>query len=131
MALANRLEMTNLKKHSGGISAIGAILALAALVTVVTLSLRLGPHYIDWRTMQSVFEGLNRQPVHEMSKSQIREALAKGFRINSLRDFDLRNMVQIDVDKEFTTLTVTYEQREHIVMNVDVVLTFSESYRYP
>jgi hypothetical protein len=131
MAVASRLEMTNLKKHSGGMTAIGAILGLAALVAVVTLSLRLGPHYIDWRTMQSVFEGLKRQPVHEMSKSEIREALAKGFRINSLRDFDQRNMIQIDVEKEYTTLTVSYEQREHIIMNVDVVLSFSETFRYP
>ena len=119
------------KSRSGGASIAGIILSLTGLVVVITLALRLGPHYMDWRTMNTVFENLHRQPIQDMSKTKIREAVAKGFRINSLRDFDLKNMLVINADKEKTILTVSYEQREHIAMNVDVVLTFSKSYQYP
>lgn len=119
------------RSRSRGASIVGIILGLTGLVVVVTLALRLGPHYIDWRTMETVFENLHRQPINEMSKSQIREAVAKGFRINSLRDFDLRKILEIDVQKDKTILKVHYEQREHIAMNVDIVLTFAESYQYP
>jgi len=119
------------KHRSTGLSITGIILSVVGLVAIITLLLRLGPHYIDWRTMQSVFTGLERQSVHEMSKNQIREAIAKGFRINGLRDFDQRNLVTIEAEKEFTTLSVSYEQREHIVYNVDIVLTFQESFQYP
>lgn len=123
--------MKSPKHRSTGLSIIGMILSLVGLVAVITLALRLGPHYIDWRTMQSVFTGLERQPIHEMSKNQIREAIAKSFRINSLRDFDQRSLVGIEAEKEFTTLNVSYEQREHIFYNVDIVLTFKESFQYP
>lgn len=123
--------MRSPKNRSSGLSMTGIILSLVGLVAVGTLSLRLGPHYMDWRTMQSVFASLERQPIQEMSKNQIREAIAKGFRINSLRDFDQRSMVVIEAEKEFTTLNVEYEQREHIVYNIDVVLTFKESFKYP
>lgn len=122
---------TSARSRNGGASILGIILGLTGLVVVITLALRLGPHYIDWRTMNTVFENLHRQPIQEMSKTQIREAVAKGFRINSLRDFDLRNILTIDVEKEKTILTVSYEQREHIAMNVDIVLSFSKSYQYP
>jgi hypothetical protein len=122
--------MHNLRSRSAGMSLIGVMLSLLAVVSIVTLSLRLGPHYIDWRTMQSVFNGLERQGVHEMSKSQIREAIAKSFRINGLRDFDQRSLVTIEEEKEYTNLLVSYERREHILMNVDIVLTFSQTFRY-
>ena len=112
-----------------GASAMGVLLVLVGLVAGITLVLKLGPHYIDWRTMQSVFDNLT--GVHEMSPADIRETLAKRFQINGLRDFDLRKVVEIDAKKDNTTLSVTYERREHIVGNVDVVLSFSESYQYP
>lgn len=131
MISRNTTTMRHLKSRSGGTSIMSVVLSLVAIVSVITLSLRLGPHYIDWRTMQSVFTGLERQPVQEMSKNQIREAIAKSFRINGLRDFDQRSLVTIEAEKEYTELLVHYERREHIVMNVDVVLTFSQTFRYP
>jgi hypothetical protein len=65
-----------------------------------------------------------------MKKEDIRKSLKKRFRVNYLRDFDLREIVTIDREKTETTLTVSYEKRETIVANVDAVLTFSEQYRY-
>jgi len=131
MKRLSKTGFTTRRNRNGGASIVGLILGLTGLVVVITLALRLGPHYIDWRTMQTVFENLHRQPVNEMSKAQIREAVGKSFRINSLRDFDLKNILTIDVQKDKTILQVHYEQREHILMNVDMVLTFDESYQYP
>jgi hypothetical protein len=114
-----------------GAGVISVVLIAGALMAGITLTLKLGPHYIDWRTMDSVFEGLHRQPIQDMSPSAIREAVAKGFRVNGLRDFDLRKILTITEGKDGTTLAVAYEQREHIMFNVDVVLTFAGTYKYP
>jgi len=113
-----------------GISAIGLLSGLLALVAVVTLVLRLGPHYIDWQAMKSVIGDLPPSEVHTMSKSEIRETLQKRFRINSLRDFDLREILAIERQKTGTTLSINYERRESIVANADVVLTFSDKFYY-
>lgn len=131
MISRNTSSMHNLRSRSSGMGIIGILVSLLAIVSVITLTLKLGPHYIDWRTMQSVFTGLERQSVHEMNKDQIREAIAKGFRINGLRDFDQRALVTIEVEAAYTDLLVSYERREHIALNADVVLTFSQTFRYP
>lgn len=113
-----------------GLSAWGALAALGIAVAAITLVLRLGPHYIDWQTMKSVIDGLPPDKVHTMSKEEIRDTLQKRFKINSLRDFDLREIIIIERQKAGTTLLVQYERREPIVANVDAVLTFSERYEY-
>jgi hypothetical protein len=113
-----------------GLSAVGLLIGLAALAAALTLILRLGPHYIDWQTMKSVFGELPGTKVHTMQKEEIRESLQKRFRVNSLREFDLREILSIERQKGETTLVVEYERREPIVANVDVVLSFSERYQF-
>jgi hypothetical protein len=113
-----------------GLTAIGVLGAITGLAAVVTLVLRLGPHYIDWQTMRSVMGDLPASQVHTMSKRDIRESLQKRFRVNSLRDFDLKDILTIDRQKTQTTLAIQYERRENLLGNVDVVLSFSEEYRY-
>jgi hypothetical protein len=113
-----------------GLSAPGLVIGVAILASVLTLLLRLGPHYIDWQTMKSIIGDLPSAQVHRMRKEEIRESLQKRFRVNSLRDFDLREIVSIDRQKGETTLVVAYERREPIVANVDVVLSFSEQYHF-
>ena len=112
-----------------GATAFGVMLGVSLMVGAVTLLLKLGPHYIDWQTMKSVFDSLP-QSVHTMSKDDIRESLKKRFRVNSLRDFDLKDILTIERGKTNTVLLVHYEVREPIVGNVDAVLTFSERYEY-
>ena len=85
-----------------GLTAVGMLVGIAGLAAVVTLLLRLGPHYIDWQTMKSVFNDLPSTQVHTMSKEEIRESLKRRFRVNSLRDFDLREIVTIDRQKAGT-----------------------------
>jgi hypothetical protein len=118
------------KSTQQGASVISILASVALLIIVATLLMRLGPHYIDWRTMQSIVDDLPVGQVHSMSKEEIRTTLKKRFRVNSLRDFDLREIITIDRAKAGTVLKIDYEVREFIVANVDVVLTFSEQYQY-
>lgn len=121
--------MRTVRKQRGA-SALGVLAGMIGLVAVITLLLKLGPHYLDWQTMRSVFSDLPVTQVHGMSKAEIRKSLEKRFRVNSLRGFDLKEVLVIERQKGGTTLVVEYEQREPIVANVDAVLTFSERYQY-
>ena len=116
--------------RQGGASAFGVLVGVAFLISVVTLTIRLGPHYIDWYTMRSVVGELSTQEVVGMQKGEIRESLERRFRVNNLRGFDLDELVAIERDKDATMLTLDYERREHIVANVDVVLSLNEQFRY-
>ena len=117
-------------RKQGGASALGVLFGVSALVAVFTLLLKLGPHYIDFQTMKSVFNALPANQVHTMSKSEIYTSLQKRFKVNSLRDFDIKDIVTIERQKTGTVVTVAYERRENIVANVDAVLMFSEQYQF-
>ena len=106
------------------------LVGLSALVALMTLVLKLGPHYIDFQTMQTIFKALPETKVHTMSKGDIYDALGKRFKVNSLRDFDIKDIVSIERQKTGTVVTVAYERRENIVANVDAVLSFSEQYQF-
>ena len=117
-------------RTQGGASLIAIVLGIVVLLSAITMILRLGPHYIDWQTMKTVIDTLPATEVNSMTKSEIRETLKKRFRINSLRNFDLREIVLIERSKEGTSLVVEYERREPVIGNVDVILSFREQYQY-
>ena len=66
----------------------------------------------------------------QVATARVAESLQKRFRVNSLPDFDLKEILTIDRQKTETTLAIHYERRENLLANVDVVLSFSEEYRY-
>ena len=117
-------------RKQGGASMLPTLVGLSVLVAGLTLVLKLGPHYIDFQTMKSIFNALPSSQVHTMSKGDIYDSLKKRFKVNSLRDFDVKDIVAIERQKTGTTVTVAYERRENIVANVDAVLSFSEQYQY-
>ena len=116
--------------RSRGLSSVGWLVALVVLVSVITLVLKLGPHYIDFYTMKSVIEGLPAAEVHRMSRADIDETLTKRFKVNNLRDFRIRDIIDIERARDVTALTVEYERREHLLLNLDVVITFDKRYEY-
>ncbi len=128
--------MRNLKKQTRrwsqqrGAGTIGWLAGALALVSVITLTLRLGPHYLDFRTLQAVMDSLPANEVHEMDNRSVRALLQKRFLINNIRSVKVRDIVKFDRSKNSTEISIGYEVREHLLFNIDAVLTFNESYRY-
>ena len=128
--------MRNWKKQTGrwchqrGAGTAAWLAGAIALVSIVTLTLRLGPHYIDFRTLQSIMDSLPADEVHAMDNRSVRDLLQKRFLINNIRDMSVRDIMTFDRSKKGTQIIVAYEKREHILFNIDVVLTFTESYNY-
>lgn len=117
-------------RRERGMTFLGVVALLVGVAAVITLVMRLGPHYLDWTTMETILDDLAGENVHQMSKADIRGSLAKRFRVNSLRGFDMREVIKIERNKVDTSLIVEYEKREPIVFNIDVVLRFSGQHRY-
>jgi hypothetical protein len=113
-----------------GLTAVGWLVVLLLVVSGITLTLKLGPHYIDFYTLDSVMEGLPEGEVHGMSRAAINDVLEKRFKINNLRDFAIRDIITVDRSRDGTVLEVNYERREHLFLNVDVVVTFHERYSF-
>ena len=113
-----------------GMSAIAVVASIAAVVSLVVLTLRLAPHYIDFRTLQAVMDDLPGAQIHEMDKRTILDTLKKRFKINNLRSFRARDVMSIDRSKTDTKILIAYEIREPLIGNAEIVLVFSETYSY-
>ncbi|MCR9277469.1 MAG: DUF4845 domain-containing protein [Pseudomonadaceae bacterium] len=104
------------------------ILAVAALL--LTLALRLIPHYIDFRTMVGLIEDLPAGEVHDMTKKDIRDTLTKRFKINNIRDLKVTDVLTIERSRGETILLLDYEVRENMVANIDLVVMFDQRFDY-
>jgi len=109
---------------------LGWLLVLVMIGSVAMLAIRIIPHYIDFYTIVNLVEALPPDKVHTMDKTEIRESLLKRFLINNIRDLNVREVIEIDRKREGTTLIVHYERREHIVYNVDILLTFERRFAF-
>jgi len=124
------IRRANPTSRQRGITMLGAVAILVVVASVVTVALRLGPHYIDFYTMQTLIEELPANRVHTMERGDIREALQKRFRINNIRAYEVGDVISIERDKGETQLIIRYEAREHLVSNVDAVMRFEKTYRF-
>ena len=108
-----------------GMSKWGWLIVIIVLVSAITMTLRIGPHYVDFEMVKGVLERLPAGETHAMSKAAIREHFSKQFRVEGFR-IPLKEMLKIDRNQARTVLDINYEIREHLFYNVDVVLVFSE-----
>jgi len=99
---------------------------LIAMIAAATAVLRIAPHYIDYRIVQSIADRLPADAVHSrMSRNEIREHFQKQFRIENFNR-PVREVIEIERDRDGTQINIGYEVREHLFYNIDVVLVFGE-----
>lgn len=127
LSLHTRTPGVSRQRGAGMLSWI-CILAVAALL--LTLALRLIPHYIDFRTMVGLIEDLPAGEVHDMTKKDIRDTLTKRFKINNIRDLKVTDVLTIERSRGETILLLDYEVRENMVANIDLVVMFDQRFDY-
>ncbi len=117
-------------KAQRGMSKWGWLTVAILAVFALTATLRLGPHYIDFRILQSVLDRLPENDVHKnMTRDDINDFMHKQMRIENFHT-PVRELMKIERSRDQTVLNVDYEIREHLFFNVDVVLVFSEQRTY-
>ena len=112
-----------------GLSFVGWFLVLMAVGGIASVFVRMAPHYLEFRTIVSVMESLDRdEDITSMSKAQLVKQLRKRFEINNVRGFDFRNDLKMSRTRNVRTVTVAYDVREHLFGNIDVVLNFHQDF---
>jgi len=112
-----------------GLTFVAWFLVLMAVGGVAAVFVRMIPHYLEFRTIVSVMQSLDRdEDITSMTKAKLVQQLRKRFEINNVRGFDFRNHLKLSRTRNRKTVTVAYEVREHLFANIDVVLNFHESF---
>lgn len=127
---ARRLRARAAGRRQRGLSALGMLFVLVVVVLAGMLTLKLVPHYMDFYTIQSILQGLPASEVKSATRTSLSDSLKKRFKINNLRDFEIRDIITLERSREATVLLLAYERREHLFFNVDVVLNFEKRIEY-
>lgn len=112
--------------RQAGISTGGFLLVIVALILIGILALKMIPSYIQYFAVDDVVTGLTDDSTlrdGRMHPRQIRDLIVKRLRVNGVYEFDPDN-IAIEKTKRGLNVLVSYEVREHVIGNVDVVMSF-------
>jgi len=118
------------KSRQQGMGKWSWLATIVALVFVATVTLRMAPHYVDFKVIVGIFDRLPKASLHsDMSRGDIREHFTKKFRVENFQ-FKVRDILTVTRDRDQTIVNMTYEIRELIAYNADVVLSFAKERIY-
>jgi hypothetical protein len=105
---------------------LGFLCGLLLLSSVLALSVKLFPVYVDYNFVSSIARSLlNSGNASSMSQSQIRQDLEASLRLNNIRDVDI-NDIQIIRTSAGTRIHIRYEKRVKLIGNIDLIVSFDE-----
>lgn len=124
---------TNTKQT--GITFISLLLLLVILGFLALLVLRLAPIYLENYTIRSVLAGLKQEPgLAQQSAHKIRSMIENRLYINEVRRFDKQRSpeyIRLKKKDDELKISIDYEVRQHIVGNVDALVSFANSVELP
>ena len=111
-------------------SMFGWIMTLMAVAFALNIGLALVPHYMEYRTIQSVVDSVSPEVWRNPSKKRMLETVDKGLKVNNVRSLKSTDVLEIERTQAVTRVKLDYEVREHIIGNIDAVLVFNKEYEY-
>lgn len=110
-----------------GMTAVGWVLVLGLIAFFTLITLRLVPFYLEYSQVSSIVESLHEEPgITKKTKSEIIRMIFKRFSVNNVRDID-KEAITITKADGILTVSISYERRDHLLGNVDVVAKFDKS----
>ncbi len=112
-----------------GAGFIGWFMIIAIVLGIASYVIKLAPHYIDHRTMRGVLEEMVADDrLARGTAAQFRRAFQERLQINNIRDFDHSEALVVESRAGNLTVDFTYEIREQLFGNADIVLKFDERF---
>ncbi|WP_369602794.1 DUF4845 domain-containing protein [Hahella sp. SMD15-11] len=111
-----------------GMSMWSLLFWMLIIASVITLTVKLVPIYIDHYAVRSaVQEVLKEKNLAELSEDEIMQRLEKRLQVNNIRDFK-DDYVTITIENGKVMIDLDYEVRTHMVKNIDALVYFKEQY---
>lgn len=107
-----------------GMTFIGLVLTIAAIVCVAVVGMKVTPAYIEFAGVKKIINKIGSEPnFNEMSKKEIQEMFTKGANIGYVTVIDATNLV-IEKGDSGNVVTTEYQVTIPIVANASILLDF-------
>lgn len=111
-----------------GMSLWGGVFVTALIVFTSLLIVKMSGAYYDYYTLnKTIRNALAGQIANDFSESEFVDRVAKNMQINGIR-IDLTKELTYDKRQSPPVVVLNYEKREHLFLNVDVVMSFHQEY---
>ncbi|WP_439133856.1 DUF4845 domain-containing protein [Pseudomaricurvus sp.] len=119
----------HLAKYQKGMSATGWLIILLVVGFTLLCLFRMVPAYVDNRYIQEGLLDLSEQgdKIEEMSPNEIRRQVGRFFQMNNVRSQSSKS-IEVERLQEKTLVHMNYEVRVPIIYNIDVVMTFNNTW---
>ena len=100
----------NFPYHQRGMSVSGWLFMVLLVGGLVTVGVKLVPHYLDHNTMSRVLDNLAQEKDIGASRvPAIYDMIQKRFKVNGIRDFPIRDYIKVKRTKNGVELLMDYE----------------------
>lgn len=106
------------------------ILALAAFFA--SAAFKLIPHYMDNNALEKAIMAVEEdKTVGDKidSVSDFYSHISKSMQVNSIRDLKMDDIIEVSQNNNDFLVHLKYEQREPLIKNIDLVVSFDKKYR--
>lgn len=113
-----------MKRMQRGMTMLGFLITLSVVILFLFCGMKIVPMYIEFYSVQKALKSIaSEQSAGATSKDAIRGLFARHIKIDYVKVIK-PEMLKIDSTAEGYNLSVTYERREELIANLDVVGRF-------
>lgn len=110
-------------------SLLGLFIIILIILGIASFVVRLAPYYIDHRTMRGILEDMVADDrIARENAAAFRRTFTERLQINNIRDFDVAKALNLEARTGALTVDLSYEVREPLFGNADLILTFEERF---
>lgn len=114
--------------HQRG-SFMGWFMIVAIVLGLASFVVRLAPHYIDHNTMAGIIEDMVADDrIARESAPAFKRTFLERLSLNNIREFEADDALAVEARSGTLTVDFSYEVREPLFGNADIILTFEESF---
>ncbi|HSX90349.1 MAG TPA: DUF4845 domain-containing protein [Pseudomonas sp.] len=113
-----------------GMSVLSWLMVLALVAFFASAAFKVIPHYLDYMSMEKIITSVETDEALEIrSINEFYGHVSRGMEVNSIRDLNLRDILQIKIENNEFHAHLQYERREPLIKNIDLVVHFDKEFR--
>ncbi|MFJ3052604.1 DUF4845 domain-containing protein [Pseudomonas nitroreducens] len=113
-----------------GMSLLGWLVVLAVVAFLASAAFKLFPHYMDYYAIEKAITSVETDKAAEVrTVPEFYAYVGKAMSINSIRDLNLEDALDVKLENNEFRAHLKYEKREPLVQNIDLVVKFDKEFR--
>lgn len=115
-------------RQQRGMTFIGLVLTIAAILFVVMVALKLAPAYMEYFTIKKTLKKISNDPdFAQMSKKDIMDDFSRASQVDDINSIRAQDLVVSKNTSGQNVVSVDYQKVVPIIANVSVLLDFNAS----